>query len=74
MESQRFLWSSIDQLPPKYAAFYLGGSAKPLCLQTLANWRRKNIGPRFIRVGKSIRYRKEDLDAFIESSKTARVY
>jgi hypothetical protein len=48
MDNQRDLWSSIDQLPPKYAALYLGGSTKPLCLQTLANWRSKNIGPKFI--------------------------
>lgn len=36
--------------------------------QTLRNWRAKGEGPRFFKVGKRvIRYRRSDVDAFIET-------
>ncbi len=41
--------------------------AKPV--RTLANWRSKRYGPPFIRVGGSIRYREEDVLAFLESGR-----
>jgi excisionase family DNA binding protein len=52
-------------LSRKEAAQYLGVSAS-----TLANWAstRTFVIP-FFRVGKAVRYRKSDLDAFIENSK-----
>ena len=35
---------------------------------TLANWRWKGIGPRYQKVGgKLIRYRKEDVDAWVKT-------
>lgn len=37
---------------------------------TLANWRVLGRGPRFIRVGRSIRYRSEDVEAWL-SGRTA---
>ena len=49
-------------LIPEQAAAYL--SVK---LQTLANWRSEGRGPKFVRVGKLIRYRLGALDAWIES-------
>lgn len=49
-------------LKPKEAATYL--KVQP---GTLKTWRWSGKGPRFIRVGKkSIRYRLEDLEAFIQ--------
>ena len=35
--------------------------------KTLANWRGQGKGPRFVKVGHRIRYRPEDIQAFIES-------
>ena len=33
---------------------------------TLRQWRYKGIGPRGVRVGKYVRYRPEDIDAWVE--------
>lgn len=45
------------------AAQYLG-DLKP---ETLEAWRCRGGGPRFVKLGRSVRYRESDLDAFIES-------
>ncbi len=45
------------------AAQYLG-----LAMSTLNKWRcYQNEGPAYIKLGKAVRYRKEDLDAYIEN-------
>ena len=44
------------------AAQYLG-----LSISTMNKWRcYENIGPVFLKLGKAVRYRKDDLDAFAE--------
>jgi hypothetical protein len=45
------------------AAEYLG-----MKVGTLRNWRFKCVGPVFIKIGRSCRYRQADLDAFLERS------
>ena len=45
------------------AAEYLGGH-KP---NTLEGWRVQGSGPRYIKVGRLVRYRVTDLDAYLES-------
>jgi hypothetical protein len=50
----------------KEAAKYIG--RKP---QTLANWRARNYGPRWIRVGGRIFYYLDDVDEFIRGGETA---
>lgn len=45
------------------AAHYLG-----LSKFTLEVWRSRGDGPRYLKLGRSVRYRVEDLDAFIEQS------
>jgi len=45
------------------AAEYLGG-LKP---NTLEGWRVHGIGPRYVKIGRSVRYSLDDLDAYIES-------
>jgi hypothetical protein len=35
--------------------------------RTLERWRVQGIGPRFVRLHKSIRYRQQDLDAHVAS-------
>jgi len=54
-------------LDPQSAAIYLGGIEKPLSVLTLSDWRVKNIGPAWIRVGRLCRYRKSDLDEWLAS-------
>lgn len=45
------------------AAEYLGG-LKP---NTLENWRSRGVGPRFIKIGRLVRYSIDDLDAYLEA-------
>ena len=57
----------IVQHPPqmntKDAAKYLG-----LSHHTLNQWRHQGRGPLFVRLGRAIRYRKADLDDYLECS------
>lgn len=50
----------------KKAAEYLS-----LEIGTLENWRYQHKGPRFIHVGRLVRYDLSDLDAFVEGLKEA---
>lgn len=55
-------------LTRKEAAAFLG-----LAPVTLEGWARKqNAGPPYVKLGKAVRYRKEDLVAFIEDSTVGR--
>jgi predicted DNA-binding transcriptional regulator AlpA len=52
----------IDRLlTPEETARYLRYKA-----QTLAFWRMKRMGPRFVKTGHSVRYRVSDLEDWIE--------
>ena len=56
----------MDNTPPLLTddqVFQLFG-VKP---KTLANWRCKGAGPAFVKVGHQVRYRPEDLKAFLDS-------
>jgi excisionase family DNA binding protein len=39
-----------------------------ISIRTLQAWRIKLTGPRFVRVGRAIRYRRSDLTAWIEAN------
>jgi len=54
-------------LDPASAGRYIGGDVSPISPLTLADWRTKRTGPAYIRVGRLIRYRQADLDAWLES-------
>lgn len=54
----------LDLLSTEEASVYLGLSAA-----TLNQWRFQKKGPLYIRMGGSIRYRRTDLDAFVETSR-----
>jgi len=45
-------------------------AAKLLCLSpsTLKKWRRTRRGPRYYRLGSAVRYKREDLEAFVSES------
>lgn len=58
---QMMLPTSLD---PDKAGLYVGVSKA-----TLRAWKRKGIGPAYFRAGKLIRYRRSDLDAWIDRHK-----
>lgn len=55
-----------DPFNERQAAKYLGPSEA-----TLRLWRSQDKGPRYYRAGKLIRYRRADLDAWIEARLSA---
>lgn len=52
----------IPLLSEEAAARFLGVTKR-----TLKQWRQDGRGPRFVKVGRSVRYRMTDLEAFVES-------
>lgn len=62
--SKREEWTGLDVLlSVEEVTTYLG-----VPTGTLANWRYQGRGPAFVRVGRLIRYRAEDVATWIESS------
>lgn len=53
----------MELMTPKEAGKYLKTS-----IVTLAVWRHKEKGPKFIRTGRHIKYAKEDLDAYLRDN------
>lgn len=53
---------SPEMLTREQAARYLG-----LQVQTLSVWACRGCGPKFVKLGRAVRYRKSDLDAYVES-------
>ena len=51
----------FNAFDPKHAARYVG-----VTQATLRFWRSRGEGPRYFRAGKLIRYRRVDLDSWIE--------
>lgn len=54
-------------LDPTSTGIHIGGQENPISVLTLADWRTKGIGPDYVKVGRLIRYRQADLDAWIET-------
>ena len=52
-----------ELLNEEQAGQYVGGLS-PVTLQT---WRSRGDGPPFLKVGRLVRYRRSDLDAWLES-------
>ena len=50
------------------AGRYLGGDEKPLSNRTLQRWRAEGRGPKWVKLGRLVRYRKSSLDAEIEAN------
>lgn len=53
----------VRPLDTRQAALYLG-----LSWNTLNSWRYRGDGPRYLKLGAAVRYRVEDLDAFLMNS------
>jgi len=51
----------MEILTPEQASKYLKVS-----VHTLAAWRSRGEGPKYIKTGKSIKYTKEDLDLYLK--------
>lgn len=51
----------LERMNTEGAADYLG-----LRPATLNNWRQTGKGPRFLRIGGRVMYRRQDLDAYLE--------
>ena len=62
MAGERLKSVSPATMKTPQAAGYLGFQTS-----TLETWRWSGKGPRFCRLGKSVRYRQSDLDEFLES-------
>jgi predicted DNA-binding transcriptional regulator AlpA len=66
--SRRFIMSENAQrermLTSEQTSEYLGG----VSLSTLQRWRKERIGPRWLKLGRSIRYRSTDLEAWIAAN------
>lgn len=56
------------QYTEKRAGAYLGSTENPISVRTLQNWRTEGKGPRFLKIGRLVRYRRSALDEFIQSS------
>ena len=52
---------------PAQMAVDVGGNNPPT-LRTLANWRKRGIGPDYIRVGGKIRYTTEAIQRYLEKN------
>lgn len=48
------------------AASYIGGENSPISTRTLQRWRLEGVGPVFVKLGRLVRYRKSDLDRFLD--------
>jgi excisionase family DNA binding protein len=53
----------MELLNPKEASKYL-----KISTNTLATWRHKKKGPKFIRTGRTIKYAKEDINAYLKKN------
>lgn len=58
-------------LLPVDAGRKLGPEGHPIPASTLAWWRATGRGPKYIKVGRRVFYREDDLDAFIAAGLTA---
>jgi excisionase family DNA binding protein len=60
VKTQQALEGSL--LGPEFVSEYLG-----VPVTTIYQWRTKGTGPRAIKIGRHLRYRREDVEAWVES-------
>jgi predicted DNA-binding transcriptional regulator AlpA len=66
LETEVFMDARVDCLDEIEVSRILGVAA-----QTLRNWRCQGRGPTYVRLGRSIRYLRTDLDRYIDSQRVA---
>lgn len=52
------------KLTPEEAALIIS-SSKPPSTSTLSRWRREGTGPKYLKIGKAVRYTQEAIDDFL---------
>lgn len=53
------------------ASQYLGGASSPISPRTLQRWRLEGVGPTYIKLGRLVRYRLSDLNAYLDGNASA---
>lgn len=48
------------------AGKYIGGATSPISTRTMQRWRLEGVGPIYVKLGRLVRYRRHDLDTFLE--------
>jgi predicted site-specific integrase-resolvase len=55
----------VSILDEENAGKYIGGDQSPISPRTLQRWRVTGEGPPFVKIGRAVRYREDDLEKFI---------
>ena len=69
MQTMTYKTNTCVTLTVVQAATYLG-----LAVSTLNKWRCHGGGPIFIKMGRAVRYRKEDLDQFVMDGRASSTF
>jgi Helix-turn-helix domain len=56
-----------DIFDERAAGVLLGGTDRPISPRTFQRWRQRGLGPKFVRIGNQIRYRRSDLETWLSS-------
>ena len=59
--------SDVHVFGERDAGKYLGGERHPVSERTLQRWRLEGAGPKFLKLGRMVRYRKSDLDSWSDA-------
>jgi predicted DNA-binding transcriptional regulator AlpA len=59
--------SDVHVFGERDAGKYLGGERTPVSQRTLQRWRLEGVGPKFLKLGRLVRYRKSDLDRWADA-------
>ncbi len=59
--------SDVHVFGERDAGKYLGGERHPVSERTLQRWRLEGVGPKFLKLGRLVRYRKSDLDSWSDA-------
>ena len=59
--------SDVHVYGERDAGRYLGGERRPVSGRTLQRWRLEGIGPKFLKLGRLVRYRQSDLDQWVDA-------
>ena len=59
--------SDVHVFGERDAGRYLGGEKAPISQRTLQRWRLEGFGPKFLKLGRLVRYRRSDLDRWVDA-------
>ncbi len=59
--------SDVHVFGERDAGKYLGGERHPVSERTLQRWRLEGVGPKFLKLGRLVRYRQSDLDRWVDA-------